>query len=583
MSANLNPLTRARMPAGDRFRPVAARLSACAIAAWLACQALQAGAQTLPDAGAIRQQIEQDRERSLPPPRPPAEPSRPESPPASRLPELDAPQFEVRQFRFEGHSLLPQESLQELVAPFVGRTLTFFELQQAADAVASAYRQAGSLARVFLPEQEVQEGVVTLQIIESRFAGLRFEGEPPKLVQREAIAAYFTDAHRLGEPLKLQSLDQALLLVDDLPGVNVAGTLAQGQNEGDTELVLQTTDEARVYGDVGIDNAGAVSTGTLRMTANLNINSPGGRGELININLLRTDGSDYARFAFSVPDGTTGRRLGVSISEVNYQVISGPASIEPARVRGRSGSLGLDLTQPLVRERNGSLSLVAGVDNKSFFTRDIQVRSDYESNAGRLGLTGSWTDALGGGGANAASVQFVKGRLGAIQAHPNIDKLSLAWEKWLYSISRLQTLNAQHSLLFSVSGQHTSQTLDSSERFFIGGASSVRAYPSSELGGDRGYLASGEWRLRLTPAWLASAFVDTAQVTQLPAQLGDSPAVLNLRGYGMALGWRGETGLNARLTWARRIGQNPKPTASGTDGDGTLVLDRLWLNLGWSF
>ena len=87
------------------------------------------------------------------------------------------------------------------------------------------------------------------------------------------------------------------------------------------QLVLQTTDEPFIYGDIGLDNTGARSTGSNRLTANMNINSPSGRGELVSLNALHTQGSNYGRAALTVPDGYNGLRLGMSASSMRYKVI----------------------------------------------------------------------------------------------------------------------------------------------------------------------------------------------------------------------------------------------------------------------
>jgi hypothetical protein len=58
---------------------------------------------------------------------------------------------------------------------------------------------------------------------------------------------------------------------------------------------------------------------------------------------------------------------------------------------------------------------------------------------------------------------------------------------------------------------------------------------------------------------------------------------LSLRGYGLSAAWQGPLGLNAKLTWSQREGNNPKPTATGTDSDSTLQIDRIWFTAGWAF
>lgn len=535
-------------------------------------------AQAVPDAGSLRQQIEQQRELHLPPP------TRPErvAPPA----EIKAPvgiTLQVKEFRLVGNQLLSTEQLGSALAEFTERELDFAGLQRAADAVAASYREAGWIARVYLPEQDISTGVITLQVVEARYAGLRFEGAQPVLVTRAEIEAWFKAHQTEGAPLNANALDRALLLVDDLPGVSLAGTLAPGAVDGETALVLQTTDETFVYGDVGLDNMGARSTGSQRVTANININSPGGRGELISMNLLHTQGSDYGRFSFTVPDGYDGLRLGVNTSAMSYRVIDGPSSITSLQVQGHSSSMGLEWSYPLLRTRLHNLYFSGGLDNKAFQshnkntdTTDPKSYSNYESDSLRLGLSGNLFDDWGSGGASSASLQMLRGRLTNMQAHNLLDTIGRDYNKINYSLSRQQTLTSDHSLYVNLSGQHATQVLDTSEKFYIGGAQTVRAYPVSELGGESGQVLSGEWRWRLDTAWMLTTFVDYGRVVSLPTTSSENTTAMTLRGHGLSLSWQGPKGISSKLTWAYREGHNPKPTSSGDDGDGTLKLNRIW-------
>lgn len=549
----------------------------------LTCVCLFSGplapAQTMLDAGSIRQQIEQQqRELHLP--------SAPPAPRVAPPPDSQPRQGQsvvVSSFRFVGNTLLSAEQLAPALTEFVGRELDFAGLQRATDAVAAAYREAGWIVRVYLPRQDVSAGAITLQVVEARFAGVRLEGEPSQRVMRSEIEAYFLSQQAVGQPLNANTLDRALLLVDDLPGVSVAGTLAPGAADGETALVLQTTDEPLVYGDIGLDNTGSRSIGSQRLTANMNINSPGLRGELVRLNLLHTQGSDYGLVALTVPDRHNGLRLGVHASSMTYKVIDGPAANTAAQIKGRSGSLGLDWSYPLLRSRMANLYFSGGLDNKAFYTQDTQVRSDYASNSLRLALSGNRFDDLGGGGANSASVQMLWGQLADMKAHALLDTIDRSYRKLNYSVSRQQTVNAGHSVLLSLQGQHATQVLDSSEKFYIGGVSTVRAYPASELGGERGQVLSAEWRWRVDPAWTLSAFVDHGRVVTLPATSSEQRSSLSLRGHGLNASWQGPAGLVAKLTWSHRDGHNPKPTQTGTDGEGTLRLNRFWFTTSLPF
>ena len=545
---------------------------------------LHAWSQALPDAGSIRQQIEPSRALPLPPAAPPQR--------VAPTPEIKPPvgmTVNVKSFQLSGHRLLSAEELMPALAEFVGRTLDFAGLQRATDAVAAAYRESGWLARVYLPEQDISEGTITLQVVEARFAGLRMEGEPSKRVLSSDIQAFFEEQQKTGEPLNTLALDRALLLADDLPGISVAGTLVPGQAEGETGLAIQNSDEAFVYGEVTLDNTGARSTGSNRVMLNLNINSPGDHGELINLTALRTQGSAYIRLGLTVPVGYNGLRFGFNGSTMNYKVIDGPSSLVSLNVQGSSDSMGLDWSFPVVRQRMRNLYFSGGLDNKRFYNDSINKTSatnsyaDYETNSLKLGFSGNVFDDLGGGGANSASLQVVQGQLARVKAHTQIDTLGRDYIKFNYALSRQQSLTKDHSLLLNLQGQYATQLLDSSEKFYVGGASTVRAYPSSELGGERGQLLTGEWRWRLHAAWVLSGFIDQAWVTALPTTAADASTPSSLRGYGLSAAWQGPLGLNAKLTWSQREGSNPKPTATGTDGDGTLLINRIWFTAGLSF
>jgi hemolysin activation/secretion protein len=535
-------------------------------------------AQSVPDAGSLRQQIEQQRNPVTPQPNPTRR--------AALLPEtkpIDGMTVTVKSFAFSGNQLLSQAQLDAALAAFLNRPLSFGDLQRAADTVTAAYREAGWMARVSLPQQDISEGRVSLQIFEARYGGYRFEGSPSQRVKREDLERFFAARLERGQALNANALDRALLLADDLPGVSVAGTLVAGQNEGETALVLQTTDEPFVFGDAGIDNHGARSTGNQRVTANMNINSPMGQGDSMGVNLLHSKGSDYGRLAWTVPVGQNGLRVGVNLSSMNYKVIDGPSANSEAPIRGKSGSKGLDMNYPLLRSRISNVYLNAGLENKDFLTQDVKVSADYESASWRVGLSGNHFDELGGGGANSAFVQLTEGRLRNMHAHFQIDTIDRRYRKLNYSFSRQQTLSNDHSLFVSLNGQHATQVLDSSERFFVGGAQSVRAYPSSELGGDRGQVINAEWRWRLDRAWVVTAFADVGRTTNLPALSGVSAKSAQLRGQGLSLAWQGPKGLQSKLTWAQRNGNNPNPSSTGTDSDGTLKLNRIWFSTSLPF
>lgn len=540
-----------------------------------------AGAQTTvaaPDAGSMRQQIEQQRDFKLPQIN-----RQPKVTPPPEIQKKDGVIVNPKEFRFVGNKLISSQELSFSVKPFLNKELSFDGLLLAADAVAAAYKDFGVLARAYLPEQDVSDGLITIQIVEARFAGLRTNEYSSDLVGVDVVEAYFKKAQAVGEPLRLDKMDRAILLVDDLPGVSILGTLEPGASEGETALLIQAKDEPRFVGDLGIDNTGSRSTGSNRLTANMAVNSPGQRGEILSANAIRTQGSQYARLYLNVPDGFDGLRLGFSVSTLTYKVIEGPGAT--VAVKGHSNSKGIDGNYPIIRGRLHNVYWSNSLDNKSFFTEDMSgVRSDYESTSFKTGLSGNAFDDLGGGGSNSASVNIARGKLNYVQQNSQLIGIDPKFTKYNYSFSRQQSLVESHSILFSLQGQHAKQALDSSEKFYLGGAQSVRAYPTSELGGEKGYYVSAEWRWRASPDWVLTAFRDQGQAVALPATSSDEKTKSTLKGYGVSASWQGPMGVSTKVTWSHRQGANPKANVNtGLDSDGTLIGNRTWFSVTMPF
>ena len=51
-----------------------------------------------------------------------------------------------------------------------------------------------------------------------------------------------------------------------------------------------------------------------------------------------------------------------------------------------------------------------------------------------------------------------------------------------------------------------------------------------------------------------------------------------IKGYGLTLGWQSVRGIDLKATVAKRLGQNPNPTAQGLDQDGSYRNPRYWLS-----
>lgn len=547
-------------------------------------------APTPPDAGALQQQIENELARPLPAAPAPA----PVLPGPAPAPADGGVRVTVSGFVVEGNTRLSEARLQAAVAGHVGRPLSFAELQGVAAVVAEAYRAAGWVVRVALPPQElVDGGVVRLVVVEARFGDVRLQREKPDArlpVDEARLLGMARAAQAPGEPLGSRAVDRAILLVDDLPGIAAGGALAPGAGEGQTDLVLRVAPEPRWAGDVRVDNTGSRSTGAERLSANVAWASPTGAGDQASANLLHTRGSDFARLGYRRPVGYDGWTVGINGSAMQYELVGADFAI--FRSKGRATTLGLEASYPLLRGRVSNLSLALAPERKHYDNEAAGVTTTrYALSVLPVTLNGNRSDNVLGGGSWSGSVTVTTGEVD-LSDSPNeaADAITTrtdgGFSKLGFSAVRQQRLGARHALRLRLGGQFAADNLDSAEKFYIGGASAVRAYSSSDGSGAEGLLASLELSSRLPWGLAPAVFYDWGQVrVNVDNDFPSAPAVNRyvLQGGGVALAWTHARGFNARATWARRVGDNPNPDTQGNDQDGTLTRDRVWLEAGYAF
>lgn len=536
-----------------------------------------------PDAGQLLQQIEKERGVKLPKKSAPEIDSTPQ--PSKSI--SDAA-ITVTSFQFEGNTLLDNDELTAVVSEYFDRPLAFSDLREAAAAVAEHYRQSGWVVRTSLPSQDVTEGIVIIKIVEAVFGGAQIEGDPKRVAQ-DSMLARVEAVQPKGSLLNVGELDRALLLIDDLPGIIVSGSLVKGQGNAETGLLIKAYDEALFGGSILADNAASRATGRERLAANFYLNSPLKFGDLLSANLIHSEGSDYVRLAYSIPIGANGWRIGASGSYLGYDLIA--SDFKGLDAKGTSSTFGLDASYPIIRSRLKNLFLSLNVDRRHFDNEALQTTTtNYEVNNLSVTLNGNLFDGLWGGGANSAGLTLTRGGVD-LDGSPNkaADRLTArtdgTFTKLNYSFSRQQFVTETLSAYIALAGQVADKNLDSSEKFYLGGAYGVRAYPANEGGGADGQLLNLELRAQLPRNFTLAGFYDLGhvRVNKNNARLQDPNNSITLKGVGLSVSWLADFGLNLKATWAHRIGSNPNPATSGDDQDGSLLKNRFWLQAAMPF
>ena len=494
----------------------------------------------------------------------------------------------LKHIQFEGVTILGDMELKGIVEPFLNTPMTYEQMLEIGMVVEQYYRKNNYLARAVLPPQDLTDGLLTVDVIESVFSKVEIEQELADLPNTQAhVEAIIEAQQKTGEPLNSKSLDRALALANDLPGMSAQGSLRQGREAGETELLLKLYQGRTRQTELTMDNGGSRSTGAMRLMTNLTWFNPNDLGDLLNIVAVHTKGSDYARLAYSVPVGTDGWRMGLNASAMSYEVVVGDQGMVGAV--GRAITQGMEWVYPLLRADDRSATVTLTADTKKFENTTAQglLMSDYKANVMAAQVAGFYRDLNPGGGTGTYSLQLSHGGInldGSLsqQTDATTTKTEGIFNKIRLNGSWQQAITTQTSAFASFTGQLTDKNLDSSEKMQLGGMNGVRAYPTGEGSGSDAQLIQLELRHQLESGINMAAFYDWGQVwlAHDPSYPGGPQNNRNTyKGFAASIGYTFDDGISLKATWARKDGNNPNPTQTGNDQDGTRDRNRYWLQV----
>ena len=526
-------------------------------------------AQQPPSAGSQIQQIPPSPTPQKAAPALRIEPSTTPATPAS-----DAAKITVNSLQVTGARVFPEAELLALTGFKPGSELSLGDLRAMALAITQRYRSAGYfVAQAYLPAQEIKDGAVTIAVIEGQYGKVAVRNQSnlsDDLVQSQLGGL------NAGDTVAIAPLESRLLLLSDIPGVNVTSTLAPGASPGTSDLIVDIAPGRRVTGSIDADNAGNRYTGEYRLGATVNLNNAAGRGDVASLRVLTSgSGLNYARASYQMQFGKA--TAGVAYSWLGYELgreFSYTGATGTAKVASIYGSY------PLIRSRNTNLYASLAFDHKTFQDKnpiDLGMPvADKKSQVLTASLRGDHRDSLGGGGVSGYSLAWSAGNIN-LQTPELQDRYALAqtsghFNKLGFSAMRLQSVTDSVSLYAGINGQVASKNLDASEKMELGGMYGVRAYPAGEAYADQGYVLTLEARLRLpTPDQFPGqmqliGFIDTGSVTmhKNPWDAGDNRRTLS--GAGVGLNWSDTNNFLVRAFYARKLGNQAATSAPDKSG-----------------
>lgn len=497
-----------------------------------------------PDAGQTIRELQTQPEFNPPKTTPPL---RIEGGTAPRNAASETVRIKVAAIHIKGNTVFPTSELEALVADLAGGEHSLAELDAGAARITAYYRARGYVvARAYLPAQDIVDGTVEIVVLEGLVGQVNIHNQS-RLSDKVANAQM--ERVKTGDALQAAQVDRALLLLADTPGVGGArATLQPGVSVGTSDLLVEL-DPAKAYAaDVELDNYGNRYTGQNRLGAAVALNSPLKIGDQLTLRGLVSDQSmTYARIAYQLPVGNNGMKLGGAYADTRYQLGKEFTALQG---HGTATSSSLYATYPFIRSQSSNLSGTLTYESKKLVDQtNVPVSLiDKRVELVNLGLAGNHQDALLGAGVTSFDASVATGKLSmdavTLAADAASAKSNGNFTRLGYSLSRLQRVTGNDALSLALSGQQANKNLNSSEKFYLGGANGVRAYPQGEGIGDQGWMANLEARHNLMEQLQGIVFYDAGSVTiNRNAYIAGVANTRSIAGAGV--------GLNAQYGWAQ--------------------------------
>lgn len=496
--------------------------------------------------------------------------------------------IDVRGYKLSGNQAFSDAELLPLVSGKTG-SATISQIEEAAASITRYYRDRGYMvARAFLPYQEVRGGIVKLEVIEGAYGKVRIENTS-NISDRRLLTilerASCDTADCAEDLIREAPLEKGMLRLADLPGVLVRGSLQPGDKVGTADLVLQAVPTQRFTGSFDASDYGGRYVGAERATLSLAYNSPFGIGDRINLQGAYSEGSTYLSAGYDLPINYRGTRLFFSGYKMDYELQD---DFKALGAQGDTVGGEVGLMHNFVRTSRHSLTGRVTYGQKSI-EDEIQIAGTSNERRARTyaaQLDGAMNDWwLGSSALNRLSLGYTAGEMDIRDPLSHLIDAATArtdgsFDKVVYFLSRDQQITQRWSVFARVTGQIADQNLDSSEKFYLGGPSAVRAYPVGEAAGDRGYLATAEVRrlfdIPLIGLTQASMFYDYGHVrTDAQAWSADGGKSRNLDGYGLSINWSNPKGFSLASSIAFRGDEDVR---SGPNRDY-----QVWVSGGYRF
>jgi hemolysin activation/secretion protein len=406
----------------------------------------------------------------------------------------EGPTFEVKSIVLEGVNTFPVDDFKAIVGKYENKEGTISDLKILAKEIEREYLRKGVIAACFLPPQDIQEGKVTLRVVEAKMGEL--EVKKMRYFNEDRIKYYW--AIKPGEVLRYDKISRSLQFINKNPDRMAKAALHAGDKPETTDVTIETATNFPIHITATLDHEGSPSTGKLRKGLGVVDNNLLGLDDTLILGYTGgkafSGGYGYHRvpitnFGTTVMYGYSQTR---AFPEKDYEVYE---------LSSKSESYSVFMYQDLYQKDEYKGEFSAGLEKS--MKRVVQGASvglppsPGVLNVDRLTVASVGTTLINRGAGNYTSVKptLYQGlnMLGARRLNEFSSRQAQnTFSKLTYNASFRQALVKNYQASLKLTGQVASEKLTPQQELYLGGIDSVRGYPSGDYLADTGFYAQME-------------------------------------------------------------------------------------------
>ena len=427
-----------------------------------------------------------------------------EAAPAAAAPAAAQNSFDINEIRVLGNHVLAPVVIERAVYPFLGPGRTIATVKEAADALEKAYKAAGyGAVYVDIPEQEVVNGLVRLQVTEGKLERIHVRGER-YFLDHQILAAL--PALEPGKTPNLPDLQQQVAAVNArTPDRTLTPVLKAGAEPGSVDVDLDVKDTLPLHGSIQYDNRHTADTTPNRATAALSYDNLWQRQDSFGVQYQTAPAKPSDAEVFSANYLGHVDFEGAEFALSYIRTSSNVLALGTLGVLGKGSIYGAHWIAPLPDTAASSQSINAGADYKDVLTSVLPntpgsatpgaaVTAKVNYINWSVLYSGSWWrglqfySAYAGIDFGARSVvnsenEFENARY---NAHPDYFYLRTGF-------NGTEPLPLGFAFSERLSAQWADSPLVNNEQYALGGEDTVRGYLEAETLGDSGLAGSLEF------------------------------------------------------------------------------------------